>query len=306
VVHDPVTVTTAPPGWYPDPWRQATWRWWDGNGWTAYTSLSEDLRSATGASAVTWGAPAASGAPAAPTASGASSGAGGLRAGGIATLGFLVGLAVSTVIGIALLVAGYETYDPAFLLGSSLGLWVGLGGSCLVAVRVKGSGSLRDLGLVPPRVVDAALGAGFAVVGIIAVTIAAAVLQAIDKQLLPGGRTDLTDPFDTGRALGIVVVYLIAVVGAPFFEELYFRGLVQGTLTARWGIAVGIVVQALLFAVAHLDPGNGWGNVGTFVIITIVGLGLGTIRYVTKRLPPGMFTHAGYNAVILTLALVAK
>jgi len=229
-----------------------------------------------------------------------------LRAGGIATLGFLVGLAVSTVIGIALLVAGYETNDPAFLLGSSLGLWVGLGGSCLVAVRVKGSGSLRDLGLVPPRVVDAALGAGFAVVGIIAVTIAAAVLQAIDKQLLPGGRTDLTDPFDTGRALGIVVVYLIAVVGAPFFEELYFRGLVQGTLTARWGIAVGIVVQALLFAVAHLDPGNGWGNVGTFVIITIVGLGLGTIRYVTKRLPPGMFTHAGYNAVILTLALVAK
>ena len=55
-----------------------------------------------------------------------------------------------------------------------------------------------------------------------------------------------------------------------------------------------------------LSAGNGWGNVGTFVIITIVGLGLGTIRYVTKRLPPGMFTHAGYNAVILTLALVAK
>ena len=300
MVHDPVTVATAPPGWYADPWRTATWRWWDGNGWTAYTSVPEDPRSAINPNAVTRGAPAA------PTASGASSGAGGLRAGGIATLGFLVGLAVSTVIGIALLVAGYETNDPAFLLGSSLGLWVGLGGSCLVAVRVKGSGSLRDLGLVPPRVVDAALGAGFAVVGIIAVTIAAAVLQAIDKQLLPGGRTDLTDPFDTGRALGIVVVYLIAVVGAPFFEELYFRGLVQGTLTARWGIAVGIVVQALLFAVAHLDPGNGWGNVGTFVIITIVGLGLGTIRYVTKRLPPGMFTHAGYNAVILTLALVAK
>ena len=304
MVHDPVTVATAPPGWYADPWRQATWRWWDGNGWTAYTdaATSQDPRSAITTTPATWCAPAA---PAVATPTGQSA-AGGLRAGGIATLGFLVGLAVSTVIGIALLVAGYETNDPAFLLGSSLGLWVGLGGSCLVAVRVKGSGSLRDLGLVPPRVVDAALGAGFAVVGIIAVTIAAAVLQAIDKQLLPGGRTDLTDPFDTGRALGIVVVYLIAVVGAPFFEELYFRGLVQGTLTARWGIAVGVVVQALLFALAHLDPGNGWGNVGTFVVITIVGLGLGTIRYVTKRLPPGMFTHAGYNAVILTLALVAK
>ncbi len=336
MVHDPVTVATASPGWYADPWRQATWRWWDGTGWTAYTSVPEDPRSAINPNAVTRGAPAATasqdprsainpnavtrGAPAATASQDPRSAinpnpaswcapaapAGGLRAGGIAILGFLVGLAVSTVIGVVLLVAGYESNDPAFLLGSSLGLWVGLGGSCLVAVRVKGSGSLRDLGLVPPRLVDAALGAGFAVVGVIAVSIAVAALQAIDKQLLPGGRTELTDPFDTGRAVGIVVVYLIAVVGAPFFEELYFRGLVQGTLTARWGVAIGIVVQALLFALAHLDPENGWGNVGTFVVITIVGLGLGSIRYMTKRLPPGMFTHAGYNALILTLALAAK
>jgi protease PrsW len=24
------------PGWFPDPWRQAPWRWWDGRGWTAH------------------------------------------------------------------------------------------------------------------------------------------------------------------------------------------------------------------------------------------------------------------------------
>jgi Protein of unknown function (DUF2510) len=27
-----------PPGWYPDPWRLARVRWWDGYAWTAYTS----------------------------------------------------------------------------------------------------------------------------------------------------------------------------------------------------------------------------------------------------------------------------
>lgn len=27
-----------PPGWYPDPWRQAPWRWWDGGAWTPHTS----------------------------------------------------------------------------------------------------------------------------------------------------------------------------------------------------------------------------------------------------------------------------
>ena len=25
-------------GWYPDPWRQAWWRWWDGGQWTGYVS----------------------------------------------------------------------------------------------------------------------------------------------------------------------------------------------------------------------------------------------------------------------------
>jgi protease PrsW len=25
-----------PPGWYPDPWQRAAWRWWDGTGWTVH------------------------------------------------------------------------------------------------------------------------------------------------------------------------------------------------------------------------------------------------------------------------------
>jgi membrane protease YdiL (CAAX protease family) len=274
-VSDQLT-TSTPPGWYPDPWRLATWRWWDGAAWTAFTDQGPDEE---------W------------------AGAKPRRAGGIAALGFLVGLGVSTVIGLALFAMGYETNDPAFLLGSTLGLWFGLGGSCIVAVRRKGSGSLRDLGLVPARWVDAAMGVGFAIAGVIAVSVAAAALQAINKDLLPGGRSDITDPIDRGDVLAIVVIYLIAVVGAPFFEELYFRGLVQGTLTARWGVGVGIVVQAMLFAFVHLDPENGWGNVGTFVVIAIVGLGLGAIRHYSGRLPPGMFTHAAYNAIIVTLTL---
>lgn len=30
-------VGTTPAGWYADPWQQATWRWWDGVGWTSHT-----------------------------------------------------------------------------------------------------------------------------------------------------------------------------------------------------------------------------------------------------------------------------
>lgn len=276
-----MTATGAPPGWYPDPWRQSTWRWWDGYAWTAYTDA--------------W-----SGAPVPQTAGRP------WRAGGIAMLGFLVGLALSTVIGIVLLVMGYETTDPAFLLGSTLGLWIGLGGSCVVAVRHKGSGSLVDLGLDQPRWTDVALGIGLGIAGVITVSIIAVTIEAINRDLLPGERSDIADPVNHGGLLGIAVVYLIAVVGAPFFEELFFRGLVQGSLTARWGIAAGLVVQAMLFAAVHLDPENGWGNVGTFVIIAAVGLGLGTIRRYSGRLPPGIFTHAAYNAIIVTIAVIAR
>jgi len=277
-----VTSTPTAPGWYPDPWRQAWWRWWDGASWTAYTDQ--------------WAAPAAP-APAAEEPQ--------LRAGGIAFLGFLAGIALSIVFAVVLALAGYSETDPAMLLGSSLGLWIGIGGSCVVAVRRKGTGSLADLGLVRPRWVDVGLGLGLGVASLIAVGFVAAAIEAINSDFVPGDRADLGDPIKHGGALGIIVVYLIAVVGAPFFEELYFRGLVQGTLTARWGVGVGIVVQALLFACVHLSPQAGWGNVGVFAMITCIGIGLGLIRHSSHRLPPGIFTHATYNAIITTI-LVAR
>jgi membrane protease YdiL (CAAX protease family) len=281
------TTAGVPPGWYRDPWGQATWRWWSGVEWTPHTDGGPPP---TGASPL--GTAAQPGQP--------------LRAGGIAILGFLVGLALSTAITLVLLFLGYTVEDPALLFGSSLGLWVGMFGSCVIAVRTKGTGSLADLGLDKPRWSDVGVGAGFAVVGVIMVSILGAILNLISPDLLPGGRNDLTSPADHAGALGIVVVYLIACVGAPFFEELFFRGLVQGSLTARWGIGVGLVVQALLFGSVHMTPDNGLGNVGTFVIITAVGLGLGAIRLVSKRLPPGIFTHAGYNAVIVTIAMFGR
>jgi hypothetical protein len=36
-VGSPGVAASPAAGWHPDPWREATWRWWDGNEWTGYT-----------------------------------------------------------------------------------------------------------------------------------------------------------------------------------------------------------------------------------------------------------------------------
>ncbi|MEM9130927.1 MAG: PrsW family glutamic-type intramembrane protease [Actinomycetota bacterium] len=40
---EPVVVPAqTAPGWYPDPWSVAPWRWWDGNYWTAHVNYGDD------------------------------------------------------------------------------------------------------------------------------------------------------------------------------------------------------------------------------------------------------------------------
>ena len=268
---------TSPPGWYADPWLQAEWRWWDGGAWSGYTDV--------------WFPQPA------PTERGP------VRAGGIAILGFLAGLAISTVIGVVLYLAGVAIGDPWLLVASTAGLWVGLFGACWIAVHRKGTGSLRDLGLFRFRLVDGAIGVGAGIGLVIIAGILGVIMEEIAPKFVPNGRTDITDPLHQG-AVGVLLIYFIAVIGAPFFEELFFRGLVQTTLVARWGIG-GVIVQALLFASVHLTPDGGWGNIGVLVVITSVGLVLGFLRRATGRLGPGMCTHATYNAIVITIAFLA-
>ncbi len=33
-----------PPGWYADPWRVGTWRWWDGESWTAHVNQAQESK----------------------------------------------------------------------------------------------------------------------------------------------------------------------------------------------------------------------------------------------------------------------
>src|SRR6185436_11066334 len=100
-----------------------------------------------------------------------------------------------------------------------------------------------------------------------------------------------------------VVIVFLTVVGAPFVEELFFRGLLMSGLVARFGVPLGIVLQAVVFGLVHLTRTDAVSNLGVFLLIAPVGAVLGVLRVGYKRLGTGMMTHAVYNGILITVLL---
>ena len=271
------------PGWYADPWRVTPVRWWDGRAWTGYTAAPSPERA--------WFPPRR-----------AQDDAPGLEGGGLALAGFVVAEALAVGLALTTIALGASRHSPGVLVASQLGLWTALLTACVLAVRRHGTGSLRQLGLTRIRWRDVGVGLVAAVVG----RIGTVVLVAPFIPLLPN-RTVRTNGFTTQLhrdTLTVLLVVVIVTIGAPFVEELFFRGLVQSVFTRRWGARVAVVAQAGCFVVAHYQVGMSLGEVLiTFVTITAFGVYLGVLRWRYDRLAPGMVAHAAFNLVAVVLVL---
>ncbi len=220
----------------------------------------------------------------------------------------VVGFAAGQVIGGLLsVIAAAATGTPtdklttstAVVLAGEVGLWVGLLGACLAVSHHYGTGSLRrDLAL-SIRPVDVGYGvvvalAALAVDGIVTQAFAHTRYQGTNTQLLTGQRH---------HSAGFAVVTVVVAVGAPFFEELFFRGLLRTALRARARPALAVVAQAALFGLAHIQSGAGWGNVSVVVGITAIGLILGVVAERTGRLGAGMVGHGLFNLSVAIMAV---
>jgi len=175
-------------------------------------------------------------------------------------------------------------------------------GACLVAVRRYGDGSLRELGLrrITKRDVPLGLlggwiartGAGF--VTLVFLPFLPKVLQSTR-----GVASDLQ-----GSTVTVLVTGAIIVVGAPFFEELFFRGLAQSAFTRRYGARVGVFAQAVCFGVVHYQVGMGAAEaLMIFTATGSTGVVLGVLRAHYRRLGPGMVAHGAFNLVAFVVAL---
>ena len=231
-----------------------------------------------------------------------------------AALGFLGGQVLAAVfVGIAGALAGQyhqltalsKLAEPPtwFVLSTLIGLWGGFLGAAGLASRLRGTKRLvPDLGLrfrwidllgVPIGV------AGQFVVALIYIPIRPHVHDFNQRFSAPAQRL-------TGgsHGAGYWLIVVATVAGAPFFEELFFRGVLLRALArlfGRWGRWVGpclaVVVSGVLFGLAHAESLQLLG-LATF------GMILGAVSYRTGRLGMNVVAHASFNALALSAVVL--
>ena len=103
------------------------------------------------------------------------------------------------------------------------------------------------------------------------------------------------------RPLDAYLLGLVSITLAPLIEELFFRGLLYPVLARRTGMAWGVVLSAVPFALLHLQEyAYSWAAV---LVIFVVGLVLGAVRAKTRSVGCSFLVHAGYNGIQLLIAL---
>jgi len=118
-------------------------------------------------------------------------------------------------------------------------------------------------------------------------------------QFIPGPETLATKHFNSSP-LTRHAVSLSAVIGAPFVEELLYRGVLYGAFRRALGKLVAFALVVAAFTLVHWDQsGDGhrphWGAILTITVLGITCTGLWAYA---DRIAPAFFAHLGYNLYI--------
>ena len=94
----------------------------------------------------------------------------------------------------------------------------------------------------------------------------------------------------------------LAVILAPIFEELFFRGFLQPLLSRTFGAIAGILITAALFGGLHA-PEYSWAWQYAFCV-SLAGVVFGYLRYRTNSIVPCTVMHGCFNALsVIALAI---
>lgn len=109
--------------------------------------------------------------------------------------------------------------------------------------------------------------------------------------------SDYNDHMELLLSTGLIPALSIAVAG-PLAEELMFRGVIQTRLEQAMPVWAAVVLQAVLFGVAHGTPVQ-------MAYAFLLGLVFGFLRSRTGSILPGFAAHAAFNAMNDPLGLIS-
>lgn len=98
------------------------------------------------------------------------------------------------------------------------------------------------------------------------------------------------------RGVELALVLLVAVLLAPVFEEIFFRGLFYSALRRKMGPRAAVLLNGLIFGALHFQPLY-------MVSLVLVGMVLAFLYERTDSLFASMTAHALYNLVVILVAL---
>jgi membrane protease YdiL (CAAX protease family) len=265
--------STAPAGWYPDPFGQVGRRYFDGRGWTAHTAFAAPARAVPHP---TLPIQAAIGAIAVLTAS--------LLAARLLTANILR-YDLPIVVYVAILAS--VAYGPsAWWSWYAAGRWGHGDQRTDLGLRFRWS----DLGW-GPVVWLAALGGQIVMVIVVTLT----------RIPLSGNVDDVRD-MDLDRTY-VITQAIAAVIAAPIVEEIVFRGVILRGFLSRMRWVAAIILQGVLFGAAHVGTADGAGNIGLALVLGGVGALFGGAAFFLRRIGPTMLGHAIFNGVVLIIVL---
>lgn len=93
----------------------------------------------------------------------------------------------------------------------------------------------------------------------------------------------------------VPLLFLLVAALPGLAEELLYRGYVQSRLLRAWPARISILLSAVMFGIAHIDP---------FHALTVIPLGvwLGVIAWKADSLGPAILGHMTNNGLALLLA----
>jgi membrane protease YdiL (CAAX protease family) len=201
---------------------------------------------------------------------------------------FVFYLASYRAIGVLVLVLAEPLRLQALLIPLQLAVQFGAGLLAIAYLAAKArrvDTSLAELGWSRERLIANVF---YGIGGYLATLPLLAVLGYLSKLLFRDSATTTPNPAMTllsGRntALDLGLLFMTISVGAPLFEEFFFRGVLFSGLRRRFSGLPSLLLSAVVFALVH--PTQDW--------LVIVGLGFSfaVMRHLRQSLVPGMVAH---------------